>query len=418
MKSLLFILFGCFATTTIPAQTTPLYLNFVSHNEITDPLDYDHPFNPSYYEQIKELAVAVCDTIIAKQAKYNMQVDANLIKGALLHDNAATNPNDLLEWAHNSPYIDVDGHNHFDPFISPYNYADLAYLLDSCGLTLNHNILGGVAWKGPLENWTQYLEPVQGYTFTDFVWQADILWGPATPGHSNDFQYFGIWRPTAPTELGFGMHHPDGTLAAIGGGCKGDIGFVLDTTGTPRHSTQEIIANLRGMADYIYNHPPPPNAFYTANMLINFRDFTEVPNFADSIATIINGIQDYVDEGKIVWLTLAEKYDLWQSLHPDPADYFLQACDDIVYTASSELNNPEISLVLYPNPASSMLYVESAHSGTAYIRIYDAFGRLLLSDTQPAYHAELDIGHFQKGMYLLAIQLGDASFAAAKFFKN
>ena len=99
MRPLFLFFFCCFATIELTSQTTPLYLNFVSHNEITDPLDYDHPFNASYYQQIKDLAVAVCDTIIAKQAKYNMQVDANLIKGALIHDNAATNPNDLLEWA-------------------------------------------------------------------------------------------------------------------------------------------------------------------------------------------------------------------------------------------------------------------------------------------------------------------------------
>ena len=417
MRSLFLFLFVCFATIELPAQSTPLYLNFVSHNEITDPLDYDHPFNPTYYQQIKELAVAVCDTIIAKQAKYNMQVDANLIKGALIHDNAATNPNDLLEWANNSPYIDVDGHNHFDQFANPYNYADLAYLLDSCGVVLNRNILGGVAWKGPLESWTQYLNPVHGFTFTDFVWQAEILWGPATPGHGDDFQYFGIWRPTAPTELGFGMHNPSGNLSAIGGGCKGDIGFVLDTTGTPKRSTHEIIANLRGMADYINSNPPPPNAFYTANMLINFRDFTEVPNFADSIATIIDGIQDYVDEGKIVWLTLAEKYDLWQSLHSDPADYFLQACEDIVYTGSSEVFASTINLSVYPNPASSFLNIRSQLSETATIRIYDLLGNVLMTESMAVDSAMLDVSGLRKGFYLLSIEFKDGTIATVKFLK-
>ncbi len=362
--------------------------------------------------------MAVCDTIIAKQAKYNMQVDANLIKGALIHDNAATNPNDLLEWANNSPYIDVDGHNHFDQFINPYNYADLAYLLDSCGVTLNRNILGGVAWKGPFESWTQYLEPIHGYTFTNFIWQADILWGPATPGHGDDFQYFGVWRPTSPTDLGFGMHNPAGKLTAIGGGCKGDIGFVLDTTGTPKLTTHEIIANLRGMADYINSNPPPPNAFYTANMLINFRDFTEVPNFPDSIATIIDGIQDYVDEGKIVWLTLAEKYDLWQSLHPDPEDYFLQACEDVVYTGTSDVLPATYNLRIYPNPASSVLNIQSEQTDLAGIQVYDLLGRIILTEQTTANSATLDVSNLQRGIYLLNVQSRDGDAVVIKFLKE
>ncbi|MFQ5448042.1 MAG: hypothetical protein ACE5FF_14035, partial [Saprospiraceae bacterium] len=346
MKTLFTIFLLCFFLTHTTAQT-PLYLSFVSHNETSDPLDYDHPTDPSFYNQIKTIATAVCDTIIAKQAKYNMQVDANLIFGALLHDNAATNPNDLLEWANNSPFIDVDGHNHFNVIQNPYNYADLAYLLDSCGVILNKNILGGVSWKAPTEDWTQYEMPVAGYTFSDYIWQADILWGPATPGHTDDYEAFGIWKPNGPTPLAFGQHNPANTLTCIGGGCKSDIGFVLNPNGTPKRTTGEIITNLKAMADYINAIPPQPNAFFTANMLINFRDFTEVPNFADSIATIINGVQDYVAEGKIIWLTLAEKQDLWLASHPDPADFFLYQCDDVVLTAASETPPPP-AMTLFP----------------------------------------------------------------------
>jgi hypothetical protein len=136
-------LFPLFLFLQTATAQTPLYLNFVSHNETSDPLDYDHPTNPAFYNQIKALAQRVCDTIVAKEAKLNMQVDANFIKGCLLHAAAAASPNDFLEWANNLPFIDVDGHNHFNPIQNPYNYADLAYLLDSCGVVLNKKILGG-----------------------------------------------------------------------------------------------------------------------------------------------------------------------------------------------------------------------------------------------------------------------------------
>ena len=299
----------------------PVYFNIVSHNEITDSLDYANSMADFKFirRQVKEL----CDSIIAKKARYNMQVDANFIFGALHFDNAADNPIDILEWASNSPYIEVDGHNHFDSRINPYNYSDLAYLLDSCGVELEHHILGGVTYAtmriGGLkltENWTQYSSPKAGYTFTDYIWEADIVWGTATPGHVADYTTFGVWKPaggSSPAE--FGTHDPDQTLTAIGGGCKNEIGYNLD----PKNHrlfryTDEVISNILSIVDSIQLSADSPEDFYTMNMLINFRDIPLIPSFADSISKIIDGLQDYVDAGKIIWATLGQKYDRWYAI--------------------------------------------------------------------------------------------------------
>ncbi|GIV29812.1 MAG: hypothetical protein KatS3mg028_0878 [Bacteroidia bacterium] len=58
---------------------TPVYFNIISHNESSDPLDYDGSI--ADYNTIAPLVKELCDTVISKQAKYNMQVDANFIKG-------------------------------------------------------------------------------------------------------------------------------------------------------------------------------------------------------------------------------------------------------------------------------------------------------------------------------------------------
>jgi hypothetical protein len=102
----------------------------------------------------------------------------------------------------------------------------------------------------------------------------------------DDYEAFGIWKPAGPSALTFGQHSPFKKLTCIDGGCKDGIGFVLDNFGKPRYFTQEIIANLKAQVDFINSIPPPPNAFFTANMLMNFRGMPQVPNYADSIAPL------------------------------------------------------------------------------------------------------------------------------------
>ncbi len=393
----------------------PVYFNIVSHNEITDSLDYAHSMADFKYirGQVKEL----CDSIISKQAKYNMQVDANFIFGALRYDNAAANPIDILEWASNSPYIEVDGHNHFDMHVNPYNYSDLAYLLDSCGVEPEHHILGGITYAtmsvgglNLVENWTQYQTPKEGYTFKNFTWQADIIWGTATPGHVADYTTFGVWKPaggSSPAE--FGTHDPDQPLTCIGGGCKNDVGYNIDPQNNKLfRSTDKVISNILSIVDSIQLSADSPNDFYTMNMLINFRDIPRIPSFADSISKIIDGLQAYVDEGKIVWATLGEKYDLWYSMHSDPADYFNVDCSAIPVGVSPLTEAEEGSF--YPNPTDGLILIPSdfPDNGPFDVRIYDLSGKLVWESRSG--ERKLYIGQLPPGIYFMKLHLGDTLY--------
>ena len=394
---------------TLPLRAQkPVYFNIVSHNEITDSLDYANSMADFKYirNQVKEL----CDSIISKKARYNMQVDANFIFGALRYDNAADNPIDILEWASQSPYIAVDGHNHFDQFANPYNYADLAYLLDSCGVKLEHNILGGITYATMtvgglhlIENWTQYSKPKAGYTFTKFLWEADIIWGTATPGHVADYTTFGVWKPAggdSPEE--FGTHDPDQTLTAIGGGCKNDVGYNLNPKDHRLfHTTDQVITNILHIVDSIQLSADSPNDFYTMNMLINFRDIPYIPSFADSISKIIDGLQAYVDEGKIIWATLGEKYDRWYALHSNPEDYFNVDCSAIPVGMQEEVVTEETSF--YPNPTQGKLYAPSSirQKGPFEALLYDPAGHLLRQVSVP--NGSIDLSGLPGGIYFLQI---------------
>ena len=391
---------------------TPVYFNIISHNEISDSLDYTD--SESDFNYIKPLVKELCDTIISKQAKYNMQVDGNFINAVLLWDDGANNPNDILEWANNSAYIDVDGHNHFNPIpnnpgqqYNPYKYPDLAKLLDSCGVVLSHNILGGITYADTIvggimlmENWTQYASPTPGFTFTDFLWQADIVWGTATPSHVADYTHFGVWKPaggSSPTE--FGTHDPNGTITHIGGGCKEDVSYILNAQHHLVRTTDEVIENVKGIIDDIQNLPTSPNDFYTLNMLVNFRDIPNIAHFADSIGAIIEGLQDYVDQGKMVWATLGEKYDLWYSQHADPNDYFNYACEDIVLSADEVA--VQTQLRIYPNPADDIIRIDADISPDEEICIYNLLGEVLYCSLFE--QREIDVSSLENGLYFVRV---------------
>lgn len=385
----------------VSSAQTPLYLNFVSHNEITDTFDYVN--SSGDYWQVTNIAKEVADTVISKQAKWNVQLDDNYLFGTLIHDNAATNPNDFLEWASKSAYIDVDGHSHFDPQFNPYNYADLAYLIDSCGAEISENLIGG-SWEAPGETWTQYQNPVNGFTYTSFVWQADILWGTASPGHVNDMDIYGIWKPSGATAQTFLQHDPQNHLTSVGGGCKDQASYIIEPqTGLLKHTTDEVVQNIMSLADYINTLPSTSNDFYTLNILMNFRDFPIISNFADSIGKIIDGLQPDVDNGKIVWATIAEKYHLWYNNHLNPADYFVYECDSMSVGITTPINLDPSSVTIYPNPASNLIHINSDYPIDG-ISLYDLSGRLVIqyaAAQTPDIHLPITL---DSGLYLVQVE--------------
>lgn len=356
-KPLIVTLLCCSIYTTAFSQI-PIYFNIISHNEVTDTFYYNT--SSSDYWAVTNVAKEIADTVIAKKAKWNIQVDANYIFGNIKYDNAYSNANDLLEWASKSAYIDVDGHNHFDSVVNPYNYADLAHLLqDSCGVVFGKNLTAG-QWQTPNATWMQYQNPVNGYTFKSYAYQADILWGGGSPGHVNDINDYGVWKPAAPTTgLTFRQHKATNHLTYIGGGCKDLVSFTIDEqTGKIKLSTNQIIKNVKDMADYFNTLTPTGNEFYTLNMMINFRDFPNIPSFADSISRIIDGLDTYVKNGKIIWATLAEKHNTWYNLHTNAADHFNYECTNVPQGVIGNIGGTS-EIAFYPNPVDRQLQISS-----------------------------------------------------------
>ncbi len=425
------IIIALFAQHFAGNSQTPVYFNIVSHNEISDSLDYTDV--QADFNFIRPLIKELCDTIISKQAKYNMQVDGNFINGVLKWDNGATNSNDILEWANNSAYIDVDGHNHFNPNINvpgqkynPYKYPDLAKLLDSCGVVLFKKILGGVTYADTTvgsvimnENWTIYQNPTPGYTFTNYLWQADIVWGTASPGHVADYTRFGVWKPqggASPSQ--FGIHDPSKNITHIGGGCKEDVGYNINPqTGKLFRTTDEVISNILSIVDDIQNIPTSTNDFYTMNMLINFRDIPNIPNFADSIAKIIDGLQPYVNQGKIVWATLGEKYDLWYANHTNPNDFFNVDCADVpLITTSIEEDATSNTINIYPNPTTGLIHFSLPdHTSIKTVEVYNLLGKKIYVQNNLS---SISLNDYESGVYIIKITDSKGNTIVKKIIKE
>lgn len=332
-------LVGYLCNNDLQAQNVPVYIYFGSHNETTDIIYHGLDYNDEAdYNTMRNYVKQVCDTIIAHDARYEMMLESNFILACLQHENACTNPYDLIEWADNTPQIEVQPHNHFKPFgtnANPYNYADLCYLLDSCGLSSTSEVMGGFIWRNFTspsvpQDWTQWQTPQPGFTFPDYSWQPTLLWGGGSPNHIDDYNAYGIWKPQAPTLTGFGTHNPLGSLVNFGTGC-GEEFILWDTT-----NVVLLAYRIMNFVDSVQVHfAGAPNAFFNMKIMMNFRSFPSA-GYAAKVGQLISLIQPYFCLGKMEWKGIMETYQIWQALHPNANDYFNSRCENTVTIS----NNP------------------------------------------------------------------------------
>ena len=87
------------------------------------------------------------------------------------------------------------------------------------------------------------------------------------------------------------------------------------------------------------------------------------------------------------------------------------------------LNDQDIRLKLYPNPAKSQVFVEgSINEATQLsVRIFDLNGKLLLSDKQRVvgdFLINLDVNQLNSGLYFIEINANNEKSTISKFYKN
>lgn len=380
---------------TIQAQTMPLYLNFNSHNEISDNIQYS---SAGVWTQYRGYVLQLAGIFSNAGAKWNLQADSDFILADHTRESAFTNPNDLLDSLDATPTVEVDPHNHFDnnassPSYNPYNYSDLAHLLDSAGLNGARKNLGGFLW-GTASDWMPYQNLVPGNVYPSYTWRPDVVWGAGSPGHTNDYNGYGVWKPQG-AGLGFLNHDPTKHLTFIGNGCS------LVITDTTHVST--IVNQIVQMIQYIHYQPYNSMNMYTASIQMNFRDFSA--NYIDTVAAIVQGLQPYVTSGDIVYQTLTEKYTTWYNAHSNVQDHFKLDCQGLPLN-TGEVNGNKAVANVWPNPAADVMHLNSDTEAIIYLSIYNSGGQLVFRKQQntSVYQTEVDVSELPAGIYLLSVQ--------------
>lgn len=383
-------------TMGLSAQTKVLHLNLNSHNETNDPTTYT---NSVQYATFKPFVKSFADSVIIKQVKWNMQVETNFIQGVLLNEAAATSTVDFLQASDASPYIEVDVHHHSTAF---FKHADVAKLLDSCGVAGPHNNVGGFLWlnsyytAGSDADWTTYGNGVTGFTWPTYTWTPKVIWGAGSqPAHTNDFNAFGIWKPSGATASTFTVHNPTGNITYIGNGCDW---HVYDTT-----NVQWIKNDFNKAMQYITTRPANANLFYTASIQTDFRYYATA-GYVSKVFQIVNYIKSSSYSSSVVWETLTEKYNSWYGSHNSSASFF-DNCTAYKSVGILDMSN-DVMFSMYPNPATNNLTIEIGQFNfTNYkVSIYNALGQLMTIKETDQNKVNISLSSLQKGIYFVSLE--------------
>lgn len=354
----------------VVAQTNVLHLNLGSHNETNDPA-----YGVSYttnYATIKSKILEIADSVNANNAKWNMQVESNFVLQCIQQESAGTNPNDIIQTMDNLLYVEVDPHNHIDtaagPGYNPYNYADLAHLLDSCGLTTRTNVGGFLYkasdWETSDANWTLWKAGLAGRTFPWHTWTPTMLWGGGTPGHTNDPYLIGVWHPAGATTISFLNNSPT-NLLDMGNGCGW---LVTDSTDVPA-----LLVEIGQYIAVLNSTSPSSNTFHSATVMFNFRNILAA-NTVSKISEFLRGMKVHVTNGDVIWQTLSEKRADWLTAHNNTTDTFLIQCSDLSVGITYE--KQEEAIAIYPNPSTAIFTIQSSDE-IKNIELFDVCGKMI-----------------------------------------
>lgn len=98
------------------------------------------------------------------------------------------------------------------------------------------------------------------------------------------------------------------------------------------------------------------------------------------------------------------------------AEYFNVAYDideydcDGVVTSTAEIEEPSALLIIYPNPSSDHIWIDSNDITAGYLRIFDSMGRLV-HESNYQFHQRVDIGSLSQGVYIARLESGGKRFS-------
>ncbi len=281
-------------------SSAPVYLTFTTHNEDGEPYNL---FN--YYIARRNFIKQLADSVADKKIRWNFQSDWRFLQAVKNFDTGSvilnTNGKNIIRWLVEDRGIVCDPHSHE---ANGYNYADVAYLHEQLGINPTKTV-GGFIYNQIIggNNWENLENGIYGRVYTSYFWKPDILWGGGTPGHVNDPQNYGVWKPQSMAN--FYVHDSTKHLTLVGNGCNNKI---FDTT-----LVTTAVGRIRNLVDAIRYHAFPDTGIYTATVhtqiaQLNIAQILKIMQFIDSMET-------FVADGKVIWKNIGEIYGIWNSTY-------------------------------------------------------------------------------------------------------
>jgi len=318
------------------AQRPPIFVCIIMHNEGPKPPIWpDFVSDTAAFVAHRGAVIRFAQMVKACGAKLNFQSDWSFLAAekarelALLHKGAGTLPaprrsrgrggpgagteygkrvpasKNLVRYLTEDLGFEVDPHTHSAQH--GRNYADVAYLLKSLGVTPSCTVGGFIAWPPGASELEQFWAPVTGQHYA-YQWTATLLSGAGTHDHQDEglLVRSGIWRPRsrlAPTE-----HAADAPLPMIGayGAAPPEVGPKTTNWNALKHL---LWLRARGMLTY--------GRIYTCTLFVGQKWLVEEPGFTDRFEARLRGL---MHEPRLRWVGLAELLGIWQT------DYNAQPC--------------------------------------------------------------------------------------------
>lgn len=196
-----------------------VYVCLFMHNEdnILGMGGIDSPTAQNRYLQNRAALVNFIRMLNSNGSAFNWQPEWTFLLGALRWDTgsvtASTNGKNIVRWIKEDMGLEVDPHSHEN---GGYNYADVAHLIDSLGVTPT-SVIGGHVWDPDdpnFQHWERFRDSLQGEKYPWSKWYGELLIGSGTPNHVNDPEPSGLWRPADPQH--YWEDSPMGNVYAVG----------------------------------------------------------------------------------------------------------------------------------------------------------------------------------------------------------
>lgn len=133
--------------------------------------------------------------------------------------------------------------------------------------------------------------------------------------------------------------------------------------------------------------------------------YLAIGTFFDNDNIVVENYNDYQGNYKTYYFVDAV------CVTTDPAD-----CAELEPVSVEEADLQTV-IKVFPNPATSTLFIETAHSINNYY-ISDITGRMVLNNVDFAYSNEIDVSHLSRGLYVLVLQFENEQPQSVSFLKQ